>query len=86
MMAMHPDSVDLSALPPLPKPLKNVDWAIVDSDTFRGHPSPDHTLSQEADPRRHASVELGHQMIEQTVAEIEQMVREALTELGCPSS
>lgn len=86
MMAMHPDSVDLSTLPPLPEPLHNVDWAIVDSDTFRGHPPPDHTLSDEADPRRHASAERGHRMIEQTVAEIEQIVWEALTELGYPSA
>jgi creatinine amidohydrolase len=84
MMAMHPDTVNLGALPRLPEPLSNVDWAIVDSDTFRGHPSPDHTLSEEADPRRHASAEVGHRMIEQTVAEIEQIVREALNELGYP--
>ena len=84
MMAMHPESVDLSALPPLPGPLKNVDWAIVDSDTFRGRPSPDHTLSDEADPRRCASAERGRQMIEQSVVEIEQIVREALMELGYP--
>ena len=82
MMASYPQSVDLGALPPPSEPLRYVDWAIVDSDAFRGNPTEDHTLREEADPRLHASTARGRQVHKQAVDEIEGMVREALGELG----
>ena len=82
MMALYPESVDVSALPALPEPLRNRDWAIVDSDTFSGNPTPEHTLRPGADPRLHASAERGRQVYEETVTEIEGIVRTALEELG----
>ncbi len=82
MMALHPESVDLCTLPPTSEPLRNQDWAIIDSDTFRGRPTEDHTVRPEADPRLAASPELGRRNLEQTVSQIEQSVRAALKELG----
>ncbi len=82
MMAIHPESVDLTQLPPLDQPLRNADWAIVDGDTFRGRPSADRTVSEGADPRRHASAAEGQRMLDATVQEISAIVRAALAELG----
>ena len=82
MMASYPESVDLGELPPPPEPLRYVDWAVVDSDAFRGNPTEDHTLREEADPRLRASTALGRQVHKQAVDEIEGMVRRALRELG----
>jgi creatinine amidohydrolase len=81
MMAAHPQSVDLDELPPSDEPLRYQEWGIVDSDTFRGRPTPDHTLRAEADPRLHASAERGRQIYAQTVAEVEDAVRQALKEI-----
>jgi hypothetical protein len=53
----------------------------VDSGTFCGNPTPDHTLRAGADPRLHASAEKGRQVYEATVAEIEGIVRSALEKL-----
>jgi len=86
MMAAYPDSVDLETLPPRDEPLRNQDWAIVDSDTFRGRPAPDHTLRRESDPRWHASAALGREVHEQTVQEIAEQVQAALEELDCETS
>jgi creatinine amidohydrolase len=82
MMALHPQSVDLSTLPPTPEPLRNQDWAIVDSDTFRGRPTPDHTVRPEADPRLVASADLGGRHLDQAINEIEHIVRTALKDIG----
>ncbi|HNQ35641.1 MAG TPA: creatininase family protein [bacterium] len=48
----YPESVDLKALPAGKKPLKNLDWAIIDDLTFRGRPAPGFTVRPEEDPRR----------------------------------
>ena len=82
MMALYPESVDLGELPPLPEPLRSKDWAIVDSDTFRGNPTPDHSLRPGADPRLRASAERGQKVYEQTVVEIEGVVRSEMKRLG----
>jgi creatinine amidohydrolase len=82
MMALYPESVDLSELPTLPGPLRISEWGIVDESTFRGRPTPDHTLRREADPRLHASSELGQRILGQVVDEIEGLVRAALEEIG----
>jgi creatinine amidohydrolase len=69
MMALHPQSVDLSGLPPSSELLRNIDWAIVDYPTFLGHPTPDHTVSADDDPRQ-ASAEMGWKTVHQTVDQI----------------
>jgi len=78
MQALYPASVDLTALPPLPAPLRNTDWAIVDSPTFAGRPNAARTVQPESDPRRAASAERGRAFVELTVARIAAQVREAL--------
>lgn len=73
MLALHPETVQLDALPPLPQPLRNVDHAIVDYNTFLGDPTPDHTVPPADDPRR-ATAEDGRSTIEQAVAQIVALV------------
>jgi len=46
MMHLHPENVDLSALPPADLPMKNIDFAIVDGETFSGSPNSDYTVSK----------------------------------------
>lgn len=80
MQALHPETVRLENLPPLPEPLRNADWAVVDYETFLGNPSPDRTIHQQDDPRR-AEVEQGRHTINQAVEQIVQKVEEALSAL-----
>jgi creatinine amidohydrolase len=82
MMALYPESVDLAQLPPTSQPLRNQDWAIVDADTFRGHPTPDHTVRSECDPRRQASTELGRRSLQLAVDELVEIVKHALQSLA----
>ena len=82
MMALDPEAVDLSTLPPLPEPLSNVDWAVVDYLTFRGEPTADHTVRESHDPRIGASPERGEETYEQSASYIAQRVTEALQEMG----
>ncbi len=78
ILALHPESVALDALPPLPEPLHNVDWAVVDAPTFEGQPTPDHTVAPPADPRQAASAAWGEDLLRQSVAAIAARVRAAL--------
>ena len=80
MMALYPESVDLSALPPLAEPLYNVRWAIVDAPTFSGQPTADFTTRD--DPRVGASVERGEESLQQSTAYIAAKVAAVLTEMG----
>lgn len=82
MMALDPEAVDLSALPPLPEPLRNSDWAVVDYLTWRGQPTADYTVRESHDPRVGASVERGEETFEQSALYIAQRVAEALKEMG----
>ena len=82
MMALHPESVDLNQLPPLPEPLSHQDFGIVDAETWGGDPTPDNTLRPSSDPRRHASAEVGRKFIERSVDGLEKMVRAELDALG----
>jgi creatinine amidohydrolase len=81
-MAIHPETVDLNSLPPLPAPLKNIDWGIVDGETFAGDPTPDYTLRPEADPRRNSSPEQGEAALKGDVARLRGQVEAALKSLG----
>jgi creatinine amidohydrolase len=82
IMVLHPESVDLGELPPLPEPLRSRDWAIVDGPTFDGWPMPDFTLRSQADPRLEASVELGEQYVAEAVEDVVHKVKAALEKLG----
>jgi creatinine amidohydrolase len=67
MLFLHQSLVDLSALPPLPQPLRNLDWAIVDGPSFCGRPTSDFTVRAEEDPRINASPERGEASLDETV-------------------
>lgn len=77
LAASWPFCVDLSRLPPTGK-LKNVDYAIVDGETFDGMPTEDHTLREEQDPRTHTNAEWGREIIEQAVREVVEEVKAVL--------
>ena len=79
MMAIVPDFVDLSTLP-TEGPLKNVNHAIVDDQTFRGNPTPDFTVRDEEDPR-HATVESGKERMAECITDLSATVRELLAGL-----
>jgi len=72
--ATWPGSVDLSKLPSTGK-LANVDYAVVDGDTFDCVPTPDHTLREEQDPRAHFDPQWGAQQVEQAALEVIEDVR-----------
>jgi creatinine amidohydrolase len=76
VMALDESRVDLDQLP-AGGPLRNIDWAIVDGETFRGSPTPDHTVRPEHDPRL-ATSQLGRKHLEATVNRIAPLIRQAL--------
>jgi creatinine amidohydrolase len=77
MLAFYPDSVDLAALPPLPIPLKNTEFGILDHPTCAGEPTPDFTVRPDQDPR-HASAADGRASMTRKVLYVAECVREAL--------
>jgi creatinine amidohydrolase len=82
MMAMHPDAVDLTTLPALPEPLKNIGWGIVNGTTFAGHPNADHTLASDDDPRLNATPAAGESILERSSVWIAGMVQAAWKAIG----
>ena len=68
LTAMWPGCVDLSRLPST-GPLKNVDHAVVDGDTFDGKPTPDFTVRAEQDPRHHTDAATGARLVEEAARE-----------------
>lgn len=76
MLALDPETVQLDALPPLPEPLKNTDWAIVDYPTFLGQPAEERTVSEADDPRR-ATAEAGQEMMARAAEQILEKVKGA---------
>jgi creatinine amidohydrolase len=79
MMAILPETVDLSALPPPEKPLYNVEWGIVDSLTFGGQPAKD--FATRDDPRIGATPTAGEESLDRSVRFLVRQVEVAL-ELG----
>lgn len=78
LAATWPACVDLKRLP-LNGPLRNAEHAIVDGDTFDGQPTPDFTVREEKDPRRHTDADLGRRLIEEAAEEaIEEIKRRRL--------
>lgn len=72
-----PGLVDLSRLPQGGK-LKNVDYAIVDGETFDLKATKDHTVRERHDPRLHTDPEKGAEIMEQAVKEVVADVRKIL--------
>jgi creatinine amidohydrolase len=73
--ACWPGCVDLSRLPAAGK-LRNVDYGVVDGETFDCAPTPDHTLREAQDPRYHTDVAWGAGQMEQAAREVIEEVRQ----------
>ena len=69
-----PGCTDISRLP-IEGKLRNVDYAIVDGDTFDCSPTPDHTLREAQDPRYHTNVPWGAEQMEMAAKEVIEDVR-----------
>ena len=78
MMYLEPGLVHLENLPSPEIPLGNLEFAIVDSDTFQGNPTPEFTVRREADPRISSSRERGREYFDTTVKEIVESIRDVL--------
>jgi creatinine amidohydrolase len=65
---IHPDTVNLSVLPPREQPLYYQDFAIVDGPGFDGRGRPDKRV--EDDPRTASSPARGKTLLDQTVTEL----------------
>lgn len=76
MLALAEEAVDQAALP-AEGPLRNVDFAVVDDQTFRGNPTADFTVREDDDPRQ-ATAAAGERRLEACVAELAAAVRQAL--------
>jgi len=81
IMALYPESVDLHELPGTDEALRNIDWAVLDNQTCRGHPTADFTVRKEKDPRARSSAKLGEKRIEAAAAQIADKVKRILAEL-----
>jgi len=68
LTATWPGCVDVSRLPQS-GPLRNIDHAVVDGDTFDGAPTPDFTVRREQDPRHHTRAEVGERYVEEAARE-----------------
>lgn len=81
MMAMHPDSVDLSSLPPLSESLPYRSYGIVDSRGFSDEVIEDHIVEHDSDPRFSASADTGQAIIQQSVSELVKTIYETMQEM-----
>ncbi len=77
LMAFQPDTVDLRALPPLPTPLRYVDFGILDQASIVGPPSSGFAVCAEEDPR-HATSDRGRRDINSEAQAIATKVRQLL--------
>jgi creatinine amidohydrolase len=78
IMSILPECVDLKALPPVSRPMKYTDWAVVDGPGFDGKAKGNGYLTKEEDPRRTASAGLGKRFVARTVEEVAGEVKERL--------
>ncbi len=69
LSAAWPGCVDLRRLPEQ-GPLRNLDHAVVDGETFDGAPTPDRTVREECDPRVHTDPAWGARQLEQAAREV----------------
>lgn len=81
MMAMRPELVDVTSLPPTDVPLRYRDYGIVDGKAFDGNPTSDFTLRREADPRD-AAPDLGRKVLNAEVDRLVETVHASLRSMG----
>jgi creatinine amidohydrolase len=80
VMSAVPQSVDLSALPPIETPLRYRDFGIVNGAAFEGRPTPDFTVPQGSDPR-YATSEEGAAALTRGIERLELQVRKYLADV-----
>ncbi len=80
ILAYHPKSVRLGALPPESRPLRNLEFAVLDGPTCAGQPLPDFTVRADQDPR-HATAERGKDDVAYEAHHIALAVQEHLATL-----
>jgi creatinine amidohydrolase len=78
MLALNPDTVALDTLPSADQSLRNADYAIVDYETFMGHPMEDRTVRPADDPRQ-ASADAGTKMMDRAAHRIAENVSTLLS-------
>ena len=76
--ALWPSCVDLARLPAA-GPLRNVEHAVVDGDTFDGSPTPDYTVREAQDPRVHTDFALGERYVAEALAETVAEIRKSFS-------
>jgi creatinine amidohydrolase len=81
MLDMCPETVNLSALPPLPTPVRTFEYGILDQPTCAGQPAPDFSICPDEDPRR-ATAEWGRDAVLKEGQRIAAKVRDALAVVG----
>lgn len=81
ILALYPETVRLEELPPRSTPLKNIDWAIVDEETFAQNPTPNFTVRPEHDPREASAAE-GEKHLKEMVDCLATRARQAMAGLG----
>jgi creatinine amidohydrolase len=84
LSAAWPACVDLSRLPSQ-GPLRNVDHAVVDGDSFDGAPTPEHTVREGQDPRRHTDPVVGARYVEEAAQEAVAEIRARLLSGAAPA-
>ncbi|MDR7417675.1 MAG: creatininase family protein [Armatimonadota bacterium] len=77
MAAYFPDTVDLTALPPPPAPIKTFETGVLDQPSLAGQPAPDFSISAGQDPRS-ASARQGREDVTSEMRRIAARVRDAL--------
>ena len=78
LMHLHPDCVDINQLPLRDQPLKNVDFAIVDHETFSGRPNDDRTVIH--DPRD-SNEDMGRKSVEHTIRLLSKEIADVIARL-----
>jgi len=77
LQASWPGCVDVSQLPSTGK-LKNIDFAIIDGETFDCAPTDDHTVRDKQDPRKHTDPAWGETLMAEAAEEVISEVRRTL--------
>jgi creatinine amidohydrolase len=80
LLAFHPETVDLAALPAPPAPLRYVTYGILDRPTIVGEPSPGFAVARESDPR-HGTADRGRRDVDGEARSIAAKAKAALAEL-----
>ena len=77
IMHLHPETVDLEALPPKDVPLKTSEWGIADSLLFAGKGNAEHTVQFHP---RDSSPELGKQYVDDAAEKLVALVKQTLAD------